>query len=101
MTELNPYESPQLPSHQMVPMSGTKKAVGFMIILILNPIAVVIAACCSCLASIHVIDANGQKILRLREVSLAPPITVFIIMGILCAAAYYRQRRAKAVNKDP
>lgn len=99
MAELNPYESPKTLPHKKVPIAGAKKAVGFMTMVILTPVAVVIATCCSCLASMHVIDANGQNILRLREVSLTPPIVVFIIMGIVCAVMYYRQRRARTFKK--
>ena len=103
MAELNPYESPKMPPSKEQPLAAVKKAVGFMTLAILTPIAVLIAAGVSCLGVFPAVEVVGQGTRHLGDASytwviiagwavfLIPPIVVLIVMGRWAIRAYNRE----------
>jgi hypothetical protein len=114
MTELNPYESPQMPPNEPRKGTTTKRTIGLLTLSILTPLAVFFTGCISCLAVGPTVDAVGRSGINNPQspytllivvgfaVFLIPPIIVLIFMGHWIIVAYHREalERTKKLN-DP
>ena len=116
MAELNPYESPKIVPGKELPIGAAKKAVGFMTLAMLTPIAVWIAGFIGCLAISPAIKAvEGGRAFNDPQypfiamqvvgsgVFLVPPIVVLVVMGCWAIRAYNREveERNKKLEDPP
>lgn len=116
MAELNPYESPKNPRVREQPLAMVKKTVGFMTLVVLTPIAVLIATGLSCLAVFPTVELVGQATRHLGDAHytwmifagwamfLIPPIIVLIAMARWGVLTYHREaleRKNKLKDLSP
>ena len=120
MAELNPYESPQIPSKESQKESPTKRSIGLLTLAIVTPLAVFISGCISCLAVGPTVDAVGRNVILNNPQSpsdgpytlliavgfavfLIPPIIVLIVMGGWVIVTYRREAagRKKELKRPP
>lgn len=114
MAELNPYESPTTLQHNKLPTAAVKKAVGFMTLAILTPIAVFVAGFIGCQAvepvvNLIALNSGGwnfddpqfpiiSMIAAGCAVSFIPPIMVLAVMGRWAIIAYKREAAERSAK---
>ena len=118
MSELNPYESPQMPPNESRKGATTKHTIGLLTLSILTPLAVFFTGCISCLAVGPTVDAVGRNVILNNPQSpsdrpytlmivvgfavfLVPPIIVLIFMGRWMIVTYHREALERKKLKDP
>jgi hypothetical protein len=90
----NPYESPRS-DKPLAPADKIKRGIGVGVILLLTPIAVVIAILRSCTAANYAANIPGEVgagITLGYLVAFVPPIIVLIAMGLWALCAFIIDR---------
>jgi hypothetical protein len=97
MSDPNPYDPPQTPT-PLAPAQTVKRGLGVAAILLLTPLALMIAGGVSCATAMAMVDAveatfgGGVGLALFLIVSFVPPIVVLVLM-ICWAIRAARQRQ--------